>query len=314
MILIVSNANDQSTTEVIDWCIYFKQKYFLITEDILVTELTVVVDESYAILTFNNSKVLDTREISSFWYRRQTLHFVLNFSENVKHAALSSHLENEWQALTDYIFSLFQKKACTGNYFISDVNKLMVLEIARELGIKTPRTIISSRLPFGTQTIREGFINKTIHNILMYSDKEALYMNRTIAENDLKIPESPFFPSLFQPEIKKKYEVRTFFLKDKFSSIAILSQGDPQTKTDFRMYNYKHPNRNVPYTLPDREKEQMIMLMQCLKLDCGSIDFLVDQSNELLFLEVNPVGQFGMVSKVNNDPIEMNLCQHLMNN
>jgi len=46
-------------------------------------------------------------------------------------------------------------------------------------------------------------------------------------------------------------------------------------------------------------------------LESGSIDFIVDENDELIFLEVNPVGQFGMVSCINNDPLEMNVCEEM---
>ncbi len=312
MILIISNVGDQSTTEVIDWCIHFQKDYFLITEHMLITEVELVVDEEYAIVKFNNNSELDTRKISAFWYRRQTLYFVLNFADCVDNITVRSHLESEWKVLTDYLFSLFQKKERFSNYFISDVNKLRVLETANRLGIKTPRTIVTSNYSFVPKVLEGDYINKTIHNVLAYGEKNVLYVNRTISKNQMKIPKSPFFPSLFQPEINKKYEVRTFFLNGQFSSMAIFSQNDPQTKTDFRAYNYTHPNRYVPYELPDRVKKKMVELMKIIGLKCGSIDFLVDQSDELLFLEVNPVGQFGMVSSINNDPLEKMICQELI--
>jgi pyruvate carboxylase len=85
-------------------------------------------------------------------------------------------------------------------------------------------------------------------------------------------------------------------LKKKFYTMAIFSQLDRQTSTDFRKYNKQKPNRNVPYLLPKNIKNKIIKLMENCNLNTGSIDMIVDKDDNYIFLEINPVGQFGMVS------------------
>lgn len=96
-------------------------------------------------------------------------------------------------------------------------------------------------------------------------------------------------------------------MHNNFWSMAILSQNDEQTQIDFRNYNNEKPNRNVPYNLPDEIKKKIILLMEKLKLNCGSIDIIVTPKNEYIFLEVNPIGQFGMVS----NPCNYNLHKEI---
>jgi hypothetical protein len=52
-------------------------------------------------------------------------------------------------------------------------------------------------------------------------------------------------------------------------------------------------------------------LMRDLCLDTGSIDLICTSSGRIVFLEVNPVGQFGMVSKPCNYKLEHRLAEHL---
>lgn len=104
------------------------------------------------------------------------------------------------------------------------------------------------------------------------------------------------FPSLLQQNIDKKYELRIFYLNEKCYSMAIFSQNDEQTKVDFRNYNWDKPNRNVPYTLPNKIKNKLIIFMNSMGLKTGSIDLIVTPKDDYIFLEVNPVGQYGMVS------------------
>ena len=44
--------------------------------------------------------------------------------------------------------------------------------------------------------------------------------------------------------------------------------------------------------------------MENLYLNFGSLDFIVDKNYNFYFLEINPVGQFGMTSTPNNYQIE----------
>ena len=79
--------------------------------------------------------------------------------------------------------------------------------------------------------------------------------------------------------------------------MAIFSQADKQTSIDFRNYNYEKPTRRVPYKLPKKFEDKLREFMKLAYLNTGSIDIIRNEKNEYVFLEVNPVGQFGMVSK-----------------
>jgi glutathione synthase/RimK-type ligase-like ATP-grasp enzyme len=131
-------------------------------------------------------------------------------------------------------------------------------------------------------------------------------------QNIAKIPDL-FAESLFQALIPKKYEIRSFFFQDKFYSMAIFSQNDDQTKVDFRNYNWKKPNRNVPFQLPAWLEDKLYKLMKLLGLHSGSFDLIFTPEGEYVFLEVNPVGQFGMVSIPCNYGLEKILAEYLAN-
>jgi glutathione synthase/RimK-type ligase-like ATP-grasp enzyme len=92
--------------------------------------------------------------------------------------------------------------------------------------------------------------------------------------------------------------------------MAIFSQNDDQTKTDFRKYNNEKPNRNIRYSLPKDVEDKVQKLMQVLDLNCGSLDFI--KSGDLYyFLEVNPVGQFANVAYHCNYPLFKKIADYL---
>lgn len=52
----------------------------------------------------------------------------------------------------------------------------------------------------------------------------------------------------------------------------------------------------VPYILPRAIELKINRFMKKMNLDTGSIDMIVTPELEYVFLEVNPVGQYDMVS------------------
>jgi hypothetical protein len=182
----------------------------------------------------------------------------------------------------------------------NNINRLYVYEVANKLNIQFPNTWIGnilSECPFLLKTKNIKFLIKSL-NFPYLSVRHKEYLchlsspSILIDENLLKSKMLPkkFFHSFFQQYIDKKYEIRTFYLKGVFKSMAIFSQQDAKTQTDFRNYDEERPNRCIPYMLPKIFEKKLHKLMQLLKINCGSIDILVTPNDEFYFLEVNPIG------------------------
>ena len=102
----------------------------------------------------------------------------------------------------------------------------------------------------------------------------------------------------------------------RLASVALLATlavpASAQTRADFRQYNEERPNRTVPYRLTPELEEGLRRLMDDLGLETGSIDLLVPPEGRQVFLEVNPVGQLGMVSHACNYPLERRIAEVLI--
>jgi D-alanine-D-alanine ligase-like ATP-grasp enzyme len=96
--------------------------------------------------------------------------------------------------------------------------------------------------------------------------------------------------------------------------MAVCSQNHEQTKTDFRKYLSadKGINRYISFQLPDYIEIKLTKLMVGLGLETGSIDLILTNNGQFIFLEVNPVGQFGMTSAPCNYHIEKDIAQQLI--
>jgi len=117
---------------------------------------------------------------------------------------------------------------------------------------------------------------------------------------------------MIQHHIDKYFEIRTFFYNNRFYSTAILSQQNEKTKIDFRKYDLKNPNRNLFFKLPTEYETKIKKLMRYFSIDTGSFDTIVERNtNRLIFLEVNPVGQFGGLSFNTNTYIEKDIAEYI---
>lgn len=69
-------------------------------------------------------------------------------------------------------------------------------------------------------------------------------------------------------------------------------------------------NRISCFELPLQIRKRIVSLMGDLKMNSGSLDFIVTPENEFFFLEVNPVGQFGYLSELGNYMIEKEISKY----
>lgn len=117
---------------------------------------------------------------------------------------------------------------------------------------------------------------------------------------------------MIQEKIDKAYELRIFYLCGEIFGMAIFSQSIDQTRVDFRKYNWEKPNRYEPVSVPKELKDKIKLLMNVLKLNTGSLDFIKAKDGNYYFLEINPTGQFGMMEGPCNYPLHKRVAQVLV--
>ncbi|CAN5594966.1 hypothetical protein BH11BAC2_BH11BAC2_25050 [soil metagenome] len=313
MILIKSVHQDISTVMVGEWLLYLGGSFTVINDGDLISNIQYSTQENFIFKT-TSGKHINLKSVSSYWYRRGSWMFDFSQVQLKKVPALfGNSVRDEWSKLYNLLMLHLKKRNSIGSDLTDELNKLEVLEIANQVGLAIPKSLVTSLKSevlsfFGNTSI----ISKTISEVILTEIEGIAYTNRTTGIDSNALPES-FFPSLFQENIEKRYELRVFILNQVCYSMAIFSQTDEQTKVDFRNYNYRQPNRNVPFQLPLHIETKLLKLMEHLGLSTGSIDLIVNNSLEYIFLEVNPDGQFGMVSSPCNYNLEKVIASQLMN-
>jgi ATP-GRASP peptide maturase of grasp-with-spasm system len=319
MIVIISKEVDESTNDVIRHCILNQIPFIRFSEENFVNSVYIQLsNEKIEIKLLIGDSILDFDEITSFWFRKNDL---LLF-ENVKicteltidkrkiHDFIS---DSELKSLKDFLIYSLQKKKTLGNYAVGDGNKLISFSIAAEVGLNIPKSIISSDTQFLLQFANSKQIVKPLEDgFYASSTDEYSYTEYKLLNKEILADKDEFlFPSCLQEYIEKKIELRIFYIDGKIFSMAIFSQLDPKTKLDFRNYNFEKMNRMLPYKLPDQVEEKVILFMKKMCLNTGSIDMILTNDNEYVFLEVNPVGQYGMVQYFGNYNLDLEVFNYL---
>lgn len=304
MILIISDENDHSTNEVIKWLLYLEEPFIRLGQNKFINSIQLKIIEKEIILLLDIDGIsLNYKDIKSFWYRKHCLELFKDFKINHevefdKNDYFTFLFLSELNCLKEYLVFLFERKKYIGNHDQRNANKLISFYNANAVGLKIPNTLISNKIDFFKNIHpKEEYIIKPIQDLFVSNlDIETSFSSISpFNENYLDELESDFFPSCIQKYIDKKIELRVFYLDNEMYTMAIFSQLDDQTKLDFRNYNFNKPNRCVPYILPIKIKNKIKKFMKLMKLNTGSLDFILTNSNEYIFLEVNPSGQYGMI-------------------
>lgn len=319
MLLILTENSDLSTNHVIDWVISFDYPFVRINmeDEIELIELKL---NTFKLL-INRKIIINYEEIKSVWFRRSCINLKKNdidYKDNNPFLIfLKNHLKIEIQAYSDYINYLLSKKKCLGNYQKAHINKLFVLNKALEIGFKIPSTAVITNkkrlINFFDEVKTEELITKSSNYVLDFSYKQENYMTYTesFKKNNIhQIPED-FAPSLCQSHIEKKFDIRVFYLNGITYSMAIFSQNRQESKVDFRKYDYENPDRRIPIKIKKEIDRKIIKLMNKLELNTGSIDLVIDKEDNYYFLEVNPIGQYGMVDFPCNYLINKKIAEYL---
>ncbi|MDR2836173.1 MAG: grasp-with-spasm system ATP-grasp peptide maturase [Bacteroidales bacterium] len=309
MILIISSYSDVSTNKVISWLKYYNYPYYRINffEDISTFNLKIV----------NNNFHYEFKEpqfclnnISAVWYRRFP-----ELKEKTTNEELNILLLREFKAYFNYFIYKLEDRYWLNHRNLSSMNKLWVLEQAMTKKLKIPDTIITNEKKELLKFIdrhHQKVITKPIFEVANFHFNNVYSTIRTNLITDIEMLPEYFSPSLFQEYIEKEIELRIVYLEGNFYSMGILSQQNNKTLIDFRNYDMENPNRYISIDLPADIKQKLTELMCDLKLNFGSIDMILSKNGLYYFLEVNPIGQFGMVSSPLNYNIEKKIAELLI--
>lgn len=323
VLIISKSVAELSSEKVIDWIQHLGHDFLRLNGETFESKDESLLIESKSDFNILIDKYRIPKSYYSIWIRRWS---DFDSIQSIMDTCIQNRLDPELTVklvnsiyqdvllLNSVIAKTFKSKKQLSNINQLSVNKINVLEEAKKHKLKVPEFIFTNRKKHLLAFLkRKKVILKDLGSSFAYKKNKTIFATYGELLDDKKIIDLPevFFLSFFQEYIEKEYEIRAFFLNNKIYSMAIFSQKDTKTQVDFRRYNIKDPNRTVPYQLPKHIERKIINLMKSLDLQTGSIDMIKNSNGEYYFLEVNPVGQFGMVSFPCNYNIEYEIAHYL---
>lgn len=204
----------------------------------------------------DGDKRLDLSEVTSVWYRRMRYGHKLPDSMDKQYREAA--IQESRASVRGLIASL------PGFHLdkISNVdranNKQLQLQIARELGLVTPRTLTSNNpeavKQFAAECQEQGIITKMLSSFAIYGDQgeEMVVFTTPITEDDLENMEGLCFcPMTFQENIPKALELRTTIVGHQVFTAAVNSQKLEGSTYDWRKEGKTLVKEWEPYKLPE---------------------------------------------------------------
>jgi len=301
MILLITNKNDITTDFVVNELNKRKCQYYRFNTEELSLSVNISLEltkHQYILEDTNRNIRIDLNTIKSVYYRRPELPDYIQLEGGKK-----QFWKNELYYVLEGIYKILNHK-----YWISPVfsireaeNKIHQLILAQEIGFKVPPSIISNipkEAEIFIQTYEGQCIIKPIKVGLIKDDlNPEIVFTSLLEENHIKqLDRISNSPTYFQQHIFKHADVRATVVGNKVFAAKIDSQSCDYTKVDWRRgenINLKYSSIDLPYDL----QQKCISLTKRLKLNFGAIDFILDENDGFIFLEINPNGQWGWIEK-----------------
>lgn len=238
-------------------------------------------------------------DIYSIYYRKPRLPVLDEFEWHYRNMIAKDII-----ALINGIVDDFDGKVLSKPYILRKTeNKIFQLLYAQKEGLLIPQSFIGNSNNIAKSFIGETSIIKplTTGKICKEGDVE-LYQTNYFTEFEDDISLTPIY---LQQYVNKKYEVRLTHINSYFFPVRI----DSKDKLDWRK-NYK----GLSYSIIECPKDIMdkcSKLLSHFKLNYGAFDFIVNENNEWIFLEVNPNGQWQWLEQILNLSISEKIIEYL---
>ncbi|RCJ30102.1 hypothetical protein A6769_34305 [Nostoc punctiforme NIES-2108] len=239
--------------------------------------------EYQSLLSNSTGDVVNIRELCVIWWRRFSRHQKVS-----SHVVDERHIDlinNDCEAsLLGLLLNTFS------GTWISDPtatrladNKLIQLKAAQIAGFRVPKTLVSQN----PQVIREfcrSLSNKVVVKPVRGTSKVPLF-TQMLTEEHLASEESLHLcPAMYQEYIPGHRHIRAHCFGDNIYSVLIEAED-----LDWRQ-NLDIPFK--PFELNAKSKQCLLQVLRVLNLKMGVFDLKLDFDGNLIWLEVNPQGQF----------------------
>lgn len=194
-------------------------------------------------------------------------------------------------------------------------DKLRQLRVARELGLRVPRTLVTND-PDEVRAFREEvgpLVTKMLTPLSISMGKAGRFVRTSrVRDEDLAdLDGLRVSPMVFQEEVAKRLELRVACVGGEAFVGAIDASSTDEGATDWRG---ARPDE-VAWRLAELDPAvagALATMLERLGLRYGAADLILTPDGETVFLELNPAGEWGMLERDLGLPIGAALARQLL--
>jgi glutathione synthase/RimK-type ligase-like ATP-grasp enzyme len=245
---------------------------------------------------------ISLEDVRSAWYRRPSDFVIPPYQRRqtaqFAHSELTAALSGVLRSLD--CFWMNHPGAITEASY-----KAEQLVRAERLGLRIPPSCITSQPAEARAFFRAhdgNVIIKALGDPLVYSPGEGpgltgmIFTSLLPADAISKFDRVQDAPVLLQRHIRKHADIRVTVVRDSIFTVAIDSQRNPESVVDWRQVGSALPHAITE--LPDEIGGRLISLTKSYGLSFACIDLILSDEDEHVFLELNPIGEWGWVERV----------------
>lgn len=241
--------------------------------------------------------VWDLARARSVWWRRPQAPDLRALTD----AGVLAFTHNEWQEAINGLWQLIPapwmnppaKDEVAGR-------KALQLKLAAGLGLRIPRTLITSDPDEARAFVEAQGLGRTIFKTFSCTH-EIWRETRLVRKDELdKLEQVRLAPVIFQEYIEADADLRVTVVGRKIFAASICAR-ETDYPVDFRMSLGQA--RTEPAQLPAPVADKLLALMDRLGLVYGAIDLRRTPQGDYVFLEINTAGEFLFVEERTGLPI-----------
>jgi glutathione synthase/RimK-type ligase-like ATP-grasp enzyme len=252
-----------------------------------------------------NNEILDTSKISVAWLR----HFDitgLNFGMDEPARTFSFQ---QWDDALHILLRTLKCKWINSPEAILQTNdRRKQLLAAKASGFNIPSTLITNDAQAAKEFYNShhgNIVLKALHNhgVELGGKIYSMY-TRSVTNQDLvRLTDLIYAPCILQEKLQKKSEMRVTVVGDRVFAARLNFHSNSKKFDDIHRCSSADIYIEAQEKLRPSIIEQSIQLIKSLGLRYGAIDFVIDRSDHLVFLEVNPSGDWYWIEEETGLPI-----------
>ena len=263
----------------------------------------------------NDEGEFDLREVTAVWHRR--INFGARIPSTLDSQFRHASLGEASAAAHGMLASIKAFRMDHVRHIRHAENKQLQLQVARELGLETPRTLTTNDPAAVRNFARNcegGIVTKMLSSFAVYDEaRELVVFTNPVKPEDLEdLSGLSLCPATFQELLPKSLELRVTVVGNRVMSASLDSKLSARAAHDWRRDGLRMLQDWRPYELPLEIEDKILRLMDYFSLNYGAIDIILTPEGKHVFLELNPAGEFFWLEQTPGLPISQAIADLLL--